>query len=221
MPEFFLLLGIDIFLALSLLTCLLERHFPTTLSYIYQLAALIGFGNLLVSKEFLQIFDEYTRFWYSMIYLAVGLANIAAVNLHLAFTKKQYAISKAFLGAVTLPAYLVSSLFIYNYAQIATYSIMSFPQLPMSSIFVAVFSLDTAVVGTGIYVFRKPKLLHVTAVGTLMIAAASFYALFKPAWQNLVFLTFAMILGVACIIVLGVSVCTLPRLWKENTKPRQ
>ena len=120
-----------------------------------------------------------------------------------------------------MPAYLVSSLFVYNYAQIATYSIVSFPTLSTSSIFVAVFSLDTAVVGTGICVFRKPKLLHITAVGTLMIAAVGLYALFKPAWQNLVFLTFAMILGVACIIVLGVSVCTLPRLWKENTKPRQ
>jgi hypothetical protein len=83
MPEFFLLLAIDIFLAVSLLTCLLDKHFPTALSYIYQLAALIGFGNLLVSREFLQIFDEYMRFWYSIIYLAIGLPNVAAVNLYL------------------------------------------------------------------------------------------------------------------------------------------
>jgi hypothetical protein len=221
MPEFFLLLGIDIFLALSLLTCILDEHFPTALSYVYQLAALTGFGQLLVSKEFLQIFDEYTRFWYSLGFLAIGLMNIAAVNLYLAYSKKQYNIAKVFLGAVTVPACLVSTLFVYNYAQIATFSIVPFPQLPTSSIFLAVVSLDTLVVGVGIYMFLRPKLLHITAVGASVITAASLYTLFKPAWQSVAFLTFATILGVACIIVLGASVYILQRLWKENKKPKQ
>jgi hypothetical protein len=218
MPEFFLLLGIDIFLALSLLTCLLDKHFPTALSYIYQLAALVGFGQLLVSKE---IFDEYTRFWYSLGFLAIGLMNIAAVNLYLAYSKKQYDIAKVFLGAITVPACLVSTLFVYNYAQIATYSIVSFPQLPTSSIFVAVISLDTVVVGVGVYMFLRPKLLHITAAGASVVTAASLYTLFKPAWQSVAFLTFAMILGVACIIVLGASIYILQRLWKENKKQKQ
>jgi hypothetical protein len=221
MPEFFLLLGIDIFLALSLLTCLLDKHFPTALSYIYQLAALTGFGQLLVSKEFLQIFDEYTRFWYSLSFLVIGLMNIAAVNLYLAYSKKQYAIAQVFLGAITVPACLVSTLFVYNYVQIATFSIMSFPQLPTSSIFLTVVSLDIVVIGVGVYMFLRPKLLHVTAVGATVITGASLYTLFKPAWQSVAFLTFAMILGVACIIVLGASIYILQRLWKENKKQKQ
>lgn len=221
MPEFFVLLGIDIFLAVSLLTCLFDKHFPPMLSYIYQLAALIGFGQLLVSKEFLQIFDEYTRFWYSIIYLAIGLTNIAAVNVYLAFSKKQFTLAKVFLGAVTTPVYLVSTLFMYNYTQLATYPIVSFPQLPISSIFVAVVALDTLVVSAGVYIFLRPKLLHITAVGATIITAASLYTLFKPAWQNLTFVTFAVILGVACIIVLGASVFILLRLWRETKKPKQ
>jgi len=216
MPEFFALLGIDIFLAISLLTCLFDKHFPGILPYIYQLAALAGFGNLLVSREFFQIFEEYTRFWYSAIYLTVALTNIAAVNIYLAFSKKQYTLAKAFLSAVTIPVYFVSALFINNYTQVATYPLIAFPQLAMDSVFIAVVSLDTAVISIGVYLFLRPKWWHVTATGTAIVTAASLYTLLKPAWQNVTFLAFAVLLGVACIIVLGASVFILLRLWREN-----
>ena len=221
MPEFFVLLGIDIFLAISLLTCLFEKHFPPMLPYIYQLASLVGFGNLLVSRDFLQIFDEYARFWYSMAYLAIALTNIAAVNIYLAFSKKQYTVAKVFLSAVTIPSFLVSTLFINNYAQVATYPILSIPQLPLSSVFVAVVALDTLVVGVGVYIFLRPKWWHIAATGIAMILAAGFYTLLMPTWQNVTFLTFAAILGVACVIVLGASVFILLRLWWENKKEKQ
>jgi len=220
MPEFFALLGIDIFLAISLLTCLFDKHFPGMLSYIYQLAALVGFGHLLVSKGFLSVFEEYTRFWYSIIYLAIALTNIAAVNIYLAFSKKQYTMAKVFLSAVTIPVYLVSILFIHNYTQVATYSIMSFPQLPMDSVFVAVVAFDTLVVGIGVYVFLRPKLLHIISVGTAIITAAGLYTILKP-WQNVTFLAFAILLGVACIAVLGASIYILLRLWVETKKEKK
>lgn len=221
MPEFFLLLGVDIFLAISLLTCLFDKHFPPMLSYIYQLASLAGFGNLLVSREFLQIFDEYARFWYSMIYLAVALTNIAAVNIYLAFSKKQFAAAKVFLSAVTVPSYLVSMLFVNNYAQVATYPILTVPAFPMSSAFVAIVAFDTLVVGAGLYIFLRPKWWHIAVTGTAVVTAAGFYTLLIPGWQNVSFLTFAAILGAACVIVLGASIYILLRLWWENKKQKQ
>jgi hypothetical protein len=83
MPEFFMLLGIDLFLATSLLTCVLDNYFPDKLAYLYQLIALAGFGQLLVTREFLTTFADYMRFWYSIIYLTVAVANIAALNAYL------------------------------------------------------------------------------------------------------------------------------------------
>ncbi|MEM2103216.1 MAG: hypothetical protein QXM22_06860 [Candidatus Bathyarchaeia archaeon] len=221
MPEFFALLGIDIFLAISLITCLLDKHFPGALSYIYQLAALTGFGHLLVSREFLGVFEEYTRFWYSAVYLAIALANIVAINVYLAFSKKQHTLAKLFLTAVTAPAYFVSILFIHNYAQVATYPIVVLPSLPMDSIFVAVVTLDTVVVGVGVYLFLRPKWWHITATGSAIVIAASLYTLLKPAWQNTTFLVFAVLLGVACFIVLGASIFILLRLWWESKKEKQ
>lgn len=70
------MVGIDLFLAMGLLTCLLDRHFPSQLPIVYQLAALASLGHLIVSREFMSTFDSYMRFWYSLLYLIVALANI-------------------------------------------------------------------------------------------------------------------------------------------------
>jgi hypothetical protein len=212
MPEFFLLLGTDIFLAISLLTCVFDKYFPPTLSYIYQLASLAGFGNLLISRTFLEVFDEYARFWYSMAYLAVALTNIAAVNIYLAYSKKQFTAAKIFLSAFTIPSYLVSTLFVNNYAQVATYPLLSIPALSPSSVFVPVVALDTLVMGTGIYVFVRPKLWHIFTAGTLVVSAAGLVPFLWPAWQGPSFLMVVLALGVANFIVLGASVFILLRL---------
>jgi hypothetical protein len=87
-PEFFLLLGIDLFLAISLLACLLDKHLPWQLPYLYQIASLASFGQLIVAKEFMAMFGDYTRFWFSVIYMAVALVNIAAVNVYIRVIKK-------------------------------------------------------------------------------------------------------------------------------------
>ena len=81
-PEFFLLLGIDLFLATSLLSCLLDKHFPWQLPYLCQVASLAGFGQLLVAKEFMTMFGDYGRFWFSLLYLIVALATLVAINVY-------------------------------------------------------------------------------------------------------------------------------------------
>jgi len=115
-PEFFALLGIDLFLLLSLLTCLLDERFPKPIPYIYQIAAIYGFIHLLISRNYLDMFGEYTRFWYSFLYLAIALANIVALNIYFAVLKRQYTISKIWSGALTFPSILVTVYFVTQYS---------------------------------------------------------------------------------------------------------
>ena len=126
LPELFALLSTDLFLLLSLLTCLLEERFPKAIPYVYQIAALAGFGHLLVSKEFLTTFSEYMRFWYSFFYLIVALANIIAINVYLGVSKKLWTLSKAWSGAVTFPTIAISVFFAtnYGYAQGAQFPLL-------------------------------------------------------------------------------------------------
>ena len=153
LPEFFALLSIDIFLLLSLLTCLLEERFPKAMPYIYQIAALIGFGQLLVSREFLTIFGEYMRFWYNFFYLLVALGNIIAINLYLAVERKSWILAKAWSGAVTFPLILISIFFVSNY------SYLQGPEFPILILQTGLV-ISAIVMGVGISLFLSPELLN-------------------------------------------------------------
>jgi hypothetical protein len=118
LPEFFTLLGIDVFLMLSLLSCLLDDRLPKAIPYIYQIAALVGYGQLLISKEFFVIFGEYMRFWYCFIYLLVALSNVVAVNIYLAAAKRQWSLAKVWSGAVTFPTIVISMFFVSDYTSV-------------------------------------------------------------------------------------------------------
>jgi len=153
LPEFFALLSIDIFLLLSLLTCLLEERFPKAIPYIYQIAALIGYGHLLVSREFLTIFGEDMRFWYNFFYLLIALGNIVAINLYLAVEKKMWTLAKAWSGIVTFPITVISVFFVSNYSYLQG---AEFPTLILQLGLV----ISTIVMGVSISLFLSPDLLN-------------------------------------------------------------
>jgi len=115
LPEFFAFLGVDVFVAMSLLTCLLEDHFPKNLPYIFQAAAIGGYVHILISKDFLSLFGDTMRFWYCFIYLAVALANLIAANVYLAVAKQRWTLAKIFSGTIVLPSLLISAFFVSNY----------------------------------------------------------------------------------------------------------
>jgi hypothetical protein len=220
-PEFFALLGIDLFLAISLLTCLLDRHFPWQLPYVYQLAALAGFGQLLVSKEFLAFFGEYMRFWYSLLYLIVALANIIAVNAYLGIMKKLMNYAKVFMFTVTFPALSLAAFFLSNYAEIAVHPLVMTPQMSWEATFIGIVAFDSLVVGLGTYVFFKPKWWYIALGAGTAITGASIYALYKPSWGEAAFVVSALALAIACVLVLGVSVYVLAKIWIDALKERK
>ena len=220
-PEFFALLGIDLFLAVSLLTCLLDRHFPWQLPYLYQLAALAGFGQLLVSKEFMASFDVYMRFWYSLLYLIVALANIVAVNAYLGVIKKLVNYAKVFMFTVTFPALTLAALFLSSYADIAMHPLILVPQPSWEATFIGIVAFDTLVVGTGIYVFFKPKWWYIALGAGTAVTGASVYAFFRPSWGTAAFVVSAIALAIACVLILVVSAYVLVRIWIETLKERK
>ena len=153
LPELFALLSSDLFLLLSLLTCLLEERFPKAVPYIYQVAALMGFGHLAVSKMFLTVFDVDLRFWYNFFYLAVGLANVVAVNLYLTVAKKTWILAKVWSASVTFPTVFISIFFIYNYGYLQG---ATFPMLTVDLILI----LSVVILGIAVAVLLSPKLLR-------------------------------------------------------------
>jgi len=218
-PEFFLLMGIDIFLATSLITAIFDKHFPSKTPYICQLAALAGYGNLIVSREFLQLFDPYMRFWYSLIYLIIAIASIFALSVYLGFSRKMWKAARIFTYVVGIPVLIVlmiSTFFISTYTAIATHPILILPRLTFEITFLTVILFDSLVVSLGIYLFIKPKWWHIAVPTAIIIIGASLYTLLKPEWKAFAFIICATILGIACAAVLGASIYVLIKLWREG-----
>ena len=219
-PEFFLLLGIDLFLAVSLLACLLDKHLPWQLPYLYQVASLAGFGQLIVAKEFMALFDGYMRFWFSLIYLAVALVNIVAVNVYLGVIKKLVNHAKIFLLAVTFPVFSVATFFLATYANFALHPLAIVPQFSWEATFIGIVAFDTFVIGFGTYLFFKPKWWYIVIGGAAAITGAAVYAVYNPSAGAGVFVVSAIALAIACVIVLSVSIYIFVRIWKETLRER-
>jgi len=220
-PEIFVLLGIDFFLAISLLTCLLDKHFPGQIPYVYQLAALAGFGQLLVSREFMAFFGEYMRFWYSLLYLIVALANIVAVNVYVCFMKKLLNYAKVFMLTVTFPSLALTTFFLSNYAEFAVHPLVMVPPVSWEATFMGIVAFDTFVVAVGTYVFFKPKWWYIALGAGTLVTGASVYALVRPPWGGAAFVVSAIALAIACVGVLGASVYILARIWVDTLKERK
>ena len=153
LPEFFTLLAINLFQLLSMLTCLLEERLPKPIPYIYQIAALAGYANMLISRSFLAVFDEHMRFWYCFIYLLVALANIVMINVYLAVSRKLWSLSKVWASAVTFPTVLISMFFV------SQYSVVMGTELPLLVLQVGLV-VSAMLMGVCISIFLSPDLFR-------------------------------------------------------------
>jgi len=130
LPEFFVVFGINVFLVTSLLTCLLD--FPVTSQFIYQLAALAGFGQLWANLAVSSSIE--TRFWFNVVYLAVALVNVVIVNAYIAAVKKQLSLAGMFLGAVTIPVFFMALLAVSSYVNEIPLSVPLLPVVPLEAV---------------------------------------------------------------------------------------
>jgi hypothetical protein len=182
---------------------------------------LVGFGQLFVSRDFMTLFGEYMRFWYGFLYLIVALANIVAINVYLGIMKKLINYAKAFMLTITFPALTLTVFFLANYAQVAVHPLVMIPQMSWETTFIGMVSFDTFVVGLGTYIFFKPKWWYIAVGAGTAITGAGIYASIKPTWGESAFVLSAIGLAVACVIVLGISVYVLARIWRVNLKERK
>ena len=117
MPEFFTLLGIEIFLSLSVLSGLLDRQLPSRLQYIFQGLGGLGFAQLLVSIGMVSgpASTYQIRFWASIVYLGFALSCVVGTNFYLFVERRGATVASVFSSAVTVPFLMVSALFISSF----------------------------------------------------------------------------------------------------------
>lgn len=130
LPEFLGVLGIDVFLLLSMLTCLFD--FPVVLQYVYHISAFAGFGQLWVNYVF--AFNGEMRFLMFLVYLVIGLANIVFINGYLGFRDRRILWTTSFLCAITIPLLLISFSAVSIYVNKVAISLPLLPLIPTDAI---------------------------------------------------------------------------------------
>jgi len=103
-PELLILYALDMFLVLSIVTCLFDSHFPVAVPYFFQLLAIAGTGHMYLSRVFEEMFTVESRFWYSIFYLGAYLASSFAVSAYLFLIKRSAPKGLMFFGGCTFPS---------------------------------------------------------------------------------------------------------------------
>jgi len=150
-PEFFVFLGIVIFLAMSLLSALLDRDLPSRLQYFFQIAGIVGLGELLTSQGFVNL----TRFWVGVVYLASALSSVVGLNVYLWVPRRRMDMASTFSETVTVPTLMISAVFIYTF--LGNGGELSFS--PAAILTIAVLILVTSL---SIFGFLRELSKHVT-----------------------------------------------------------
>jgi hypothetical protein len=116
LPEFLTLLGIEVFVAMSLVSVLLDRDISSSAQWLFQGAAGMGLGQLVVTEGFgtSSVIDA-SRFWISIFYLTLSVCSVAGTNVYLAVVRRKTAIASAFSGTITTPTVSVSVLVVSSY----------------------------------------------------------------------------------------------------------
>jgi hypothetical protein len=159
-PEFFMLLGIDIFAAMSLLSALLGEDIPRSVRWLFQGAAAVGLGQLLVSLVFInnhvlpQDPTDPTRFWISVVYLAAAISNVIGLNVYLVVVRRKIALASIFSGTVTVPIFVISALFVSSFRGSGGVSFT-----PASIVMLVVPAI---VVGLSVFGFLREAFKHIS-----------------------------------------------------------
>jgi len=156
-PELLLFIGIDFFVALSLLATLVEKAFPTMLPYLYHVATLAGFGQIWVNYAFLLPFVE-ARFWGCLLYLLAALLNIGGVNFYIAFRKEMISVAGMFLSLFTIPSFSISLFFVSAYVNGVPIPMPWLPIIPIESLYFVLF-FCIILLGLSVAVYIRPSLL--------------------------------------------------------------
>jgi hypothetical protein len=89
-PQFFILLGIDVFLGGSILVVLFDKEFPNGLPYILDFGALIGFVQLLIVPGYLSDFPTQIQFYYSIAFATMAVLSLVGCSLYVIVRHKTF-----------------------------------------------------------------------------------------------------------------------------------
>jgi len=129
-PQFFILLGVDIFLGGSLATVIFDQEFPMWLPYSLDVCALAGFLQLYLGPNYLVGYPVNIQFYYSAAYASIAIMSLVVANLYLLLVKHERIISGVFAIMATVPSVLAMVYFVSAFVNDYVTPLPLFPLMP-------------------------------------------------------------------------------------------
>ncbi len=165
--QFFLLLGIDFFLAGSIAAIVFEERFPKAIPYMLILGSFLGFSQLLAGPEYMDQMDDAIQFYYCASFTLVAVASLVGLSLYLFFgqpdpTKKSVMVqSVLFTVALPIPAAVGFLFFASAYVNDKAVALPFLPAIPVSFVYAVVLGARAHVcVVLGLAYMDKVKALR-------------------------------------------------------------
>jgi hypothetical protein len=153
-PQFFILLGIDVFLGGSIGTVLFDSEFPDGLPYVLDFGALAGFAQLLLDPQFLSGYPDNIQFYYSTSFLVVALLSVLAANIYVVIVKGNRLAGGILAIIVTIPSVLSSVYFVSAYVNNIVVGLPLFPIIPWNIVWVAFFAASAFIFLAMVFLVR-------------------------------------------------------------------
>jgi hypothetical protein len=162
-PQFFLLIGIELFLAGSIVTTLLEDYYPESLPYILDVGAFVGLIQLWFGPNYLSGLNEVLQFYYCIGFAVIALLSLVGANLYLFLAKRRAFLSGVFGLVVTVPACLVLLFFGSAYVNAIPVTLPPLPVLSWTEVYVLFFASAVILFSAMAFLVyqRKRKNMHV------------------------------------------------------------
>ncbi len=150
-PQFFLLLGVDIFIGASILSVLLDKYFPASMSYVLDLASFVGFAELLIGPEFFSTMSSTMQFYVSFGYTLIAILTVIALNAYLYFIVQAKRVGAVFATAATVPSMLATLFFTSAFVNGIPVALPTLPAVSMQAVYTMFFG-SVGLVGASIAV---------------------------------------------------------------------
>jgi hypothetical protein len=137
-PQLFLVIGIYLFLAGSIVTVLFSEHFPRFLPYVLILGSFFGFAILWFGRYVWSGTSD-IQFYYCIGFAITAFMSLLLTNAYLLLVKKKRLLSVVFATVITVPGCFVLLFFLFAYSNAILLNLPLAPALPSTLIYLLVF----------------------------------------------------------------------------------
>jgi len=158
LPEVYGLIGTFLFVFLSLYTAIFDRYHHKGFPYLYQAAAVAGFGQLIYSSICGQI---HVRLLSNLFYVVFSLTNVIGLFVRMLYRRPELSnvLKCAYLFLIVLPSNLTVASLYFGYLQPGPLPLSLFP-LEASPLLLVVSAIGVL---AGVLATNKPEPLRAVA----------------------------------------------------------